>query len=134
MGERDRLNSVDVEIDEIRGTTDFVTYTGSAVSYIASSWVAIYSGTATERLSLVAVTITNAGAGLVGEAFRFKSGVRIFDGWLGTSNTFTSGTEKVLELPFEIGKGLGYSVEVYCSATTNATATLTSLKCISKGI
>lgn len=124
---------LDREIDAITGTTSYVKYTGSAVAYVAATWVAIWTRTVTVHTEIKGLNITNAGTGLAGHAFRICSpaGVNIFSDWqTATSNTFTSGTEMTFTRTINIRSGQQYTIEVYCTATTDATATVTSLKVI----
>jgi hypothetical protein len=125
---------VDAKMQEtILGTTSYKYYTGSPTAYVANSWVTIFSMTTTKTTRIKALTITNAGTGLTGAAYRICSppGTTIFSQWrTDTDSTFTSGLEQIMDEIIQIKKGDTFSVEVYCTATTDATATLNSIKVI----
>jgi hypothetical protein len=125
---------VDTKMEALANvTTSFKPYAGTAVAYVAGSWVSIFEKTVTARTQIKALTITNAGTGLTGHAYRICSppGTPIFSEWKSdTECTFTSGVEKIMDEVIQIKKGGTFSIEVYCTATTDATATLTSIKVI----
>jgi hypothetical protein len=128
---------IDREIDAVTGTTTFpVAFSGSAVAYVANEWVVIYSRTVSKYTMIKGLKITNAGTGLEGHAFRICSpaGNNIFSDWkVDTANTFTSDTEMTFTKTIDIRAGETFTIEVYCTATTDATAQVTSLKVIEVG-
>lgn len=131
MSIESRIEQLDMQLDIVRGTSFFVTKgPSSAVAFVATTWVNLFSYTTEYMTRIKGIKITNS-ATPSGYAFRICSpaGTVIFDGWDGVNNTYTSGTRMILDEYLQVSKNQEIIIQIYCS-TASGNATLNELDVI----